>query len=432
MKRILLAGNEIAGHYAGLSKGFDVLGVAHILGSAPNKFAYEGDYSKPWILRLHSLVANRRLGTPRKRFIRKIFFILAHKLLSALIPIWVIGRFDVVMFCFAKTYTDSIWELWLYRKFGVKIVVTYHGSDARPSYISGHAFPVGGVVNWDSMKLQAKETYEKIRMIEKYADVIFAYPAVSHFFTRPFINFDLLGNPVILPSNSFHIRDATETMDSTILLHAPSAPASKGSGEIRKIVHDLKAAGLNVELQELIDVPNRLVHAALAGADIVVDSMWNDCPSGTFPAEGIHWHKPVVIGSYFAEAYPNYASGHPLKPPYVFCPPSEVAENLERLVKDENLRLHLSAAAKKYADLNGSLSSIAGKYVRCINGDAPPDWYCDPLKVSYLFGYGAPKDHIRALVRGYIERFGVDSLYLSHRPDLEKAFLEFAGLKTED
>lgn len=429
MKRILLAGNEIAGHYAGLSKGFEALGVPHTLGSAPNKFAYEGDYSKPWILHLHSVVAERRATTPRKRFLKKIFFILAHNLLSALIPVWVISRFDVVMFCFAKTYTDSAWELWLYRKFGVKIVVTFHGSDARPSYISGHAFPIGDAINWESMKLQADKTYKKVKMIEKYADVIFAYPAISHFFTKPFFSFDLLGNPVIMPSSSPQSSESDRSTEVTIILHAPSAPASKGSGEIRRIIQNLKLAGLNVELKELIDVPNKLVHVALAEADIVVDSMWNDCPSGTFPAEGLHWYKPVIIGSYFAETYPQYVLEHPLAPPYVFCPPSEVAENLECLVKDRNLRLGLFDAAKKYVESDGSLKSIAEKYLRCMNSDAPPEWRCDPKNFIYLFGYGAPKEHIKSLVRGYVERFGVSSLYLSHRPELEKALLEFAELE---
>ncbi len=52
MKNILLAGNEIAGHYAGLSKGLESLGIPHVLGTAPNKYNYEGEYLKPWILRL--------------------------------------------------------------------------------------------------------------------------------------------------------------------------------------------------------------------------------------------------------------------------------------------------------------------------------------------------------------------------------------------
>lgn len=430
MKKILLAGNEIAGHYAGLSKGFELLGVPHTLGSAPNRFDYQGDYSKPWILRLHSYMANGRIGTPRKYLARKIFFVLAHKFLSALIPFWVIGRFDTVMFCFAKTYTDSAWELWLYRKFGVKIVVTFHGSDARPPYISGHAFPMGETINWESMKLQTEEIFKRIKIIEKYADVIFSYPAISHFFTRPFFSFDLLGNPVIMPSNL--PRPHNLDVASTIILHAPSAPASKGSEEIRRIVQDLKLAGLSVDLRELVDVPNRFVHEAMMQAEIVVDSMWNDCPSGTFPAEGLHWHKPIIIGSYFAETYPRYTLEHPLTPPYVFCPPSEVAENLESLVKDKNLRSKLSDAAKKYVDSDGSLISIAGKYIRCMSGDAPPEWYCDPKRYIYLFGYGAPKDHIKTLVRGYVERFGISSLCLSHRPELEKAFLEFAELEISD
>ncbi len=257
------------------------------------------------------------------------------------------------------------------------------------------------------MKSQVEVTHKKIRMVEKYADVVTAYPAISHFFSKPFIDFYLLGNPVILPSNSSSYRETDSNEGPIIILHAPSAPISKGSNEIRKIVQDLNLAGLNVELKELVDVPNRLVHMALAEADIVVDSMWNDCPAGTFPAEGLHWHIPVVIGSYFAEAYPAYVPEQLLTPPYVFCPPSKVAENIEKLVRDKNLRVSLSVAAKKYVESEGSLKSIAEKYLQCIYGDAPLEWYCDPLKFTYLFGYGAPKEYIKSLVRGYIERYGV-------------------------
>lgn len=428
-QRILLAGSEIAGHYTGLAKGLDLLEMLPTLAATPNHFRYQGDYAHNSLVSLLHKIQKKRAKTARKNFIKKVFLVAMQRALSLAMPFWVISKFDMVFFCFGVTYTDYRWELWLYKKFNVKTIFTFHGSDARPSYLNGSIFPAGRPVDWLSMKHRTNSLKRRVERIEKYADAIFAYPAISHFFTKPFFDQVIFGNPVILPARPKSTGKKNLSKRKVIVLHCPSAPASKGSGEIRKIINNLKEDGLDVELKELTDVPNHMVHEALAEADLVLDSMWNDCPAGTFPAEGLHWHKPVVIGSYFAESYPEYHLERGLAAPYIYCSPEQVSKKIKELVRSGSRRAELSVAAASYANSHGRLEVMAEKYLRCISGEAPPEWICNPRNISYLCGSGAPTDHIRYLVAGYIERYGIGALNLSHRPELEKAFVEFSSIK---
>ena len=67
---------------------------------------------------------------------------------------------------------------------------------------------------------------------------------------------------------------------------------------------------------------------ALKEADIVIDSLWNESPAGTFPAEAAFSGKPVLIGSYFADSeYHNFTKGIHI-PPYCFVTPDNFFNEL--------------------------------------------------------------------------------------------------------
>jgi hypothetical protein len=422
--RILLAGTETAGHYTGLAEGFRLLGMQPTLAATPNRFEYAGNYSPNLILSVFHKVQKNRRKTSKAQLLSKIFFIGLEAVLGSVLPFWVIVNYDTVFFCFGETYTNKKWELWLYKIFKVRIAFTFHGSDARPVYLNGEMFPRGTPVNWRLMKIQNKRLKNKIERIELYADAIFAYPGISHFFTRPFFDSTIFGNPVILPTNA-RLPEVENSTEKVIVLHCPSSPESKGSSVIREIIRKLREEGLDVELKELIGVPNMMVHDALSKADIVVDSMWNDSPAGTFPAEALNWHKPVVIGSYFADSYPDYYHMRGLNAPYIFCKPEEVFGELKSLIESKTRRKELAAKAADYVNSDGKLETIAKKYLMCLSGMAPATWLCDPRTLSYLWGYGASCDNLKSMVEEYVRNCGVEALNLPHRPDLEEAFSAF-------
>lgn len=425
-KKILLAGSEIAGHYTGLSKAFTMLGIPHTLAARPNKFVYDGDYSSNRIFSLINTIENKRDAA--KFIVIRYFYSLIIRAIKLFIPLYVIKNFDCVMFAFGNTYTGQEWELWLYKRFNVKMVFTFHGSDARPPYINAAYFPMGSKVDWERMRFLTKKTYNSIKIIEKYSDVIFAYPAISHFFTKPFC-FGPFGNPVSVPEHIKSNKKRNKIEEKVVVLHAPSHPASKGTNEISKIIKKLKQSGLNVEFVTITNVPNHEVLEAIFKADIILDSMWNDTPTGTFPAEGAHLGKPVIIGSYFSKTHPKYFEKNKMITPYVYCDPDEVSIKLDTLIRDASFYSSVVNESEAYVSAHGCLEAIGLKYLRCINGRVPKNWIIDPEDIIYLHGYGAPEEHIRYLVNGYLSRFGKESLCLSHRPDLEKAFIKFAMLE---
>ena len=424
--RILLAGDEIAGHYTGLQQAFRLLGHEAILTAKPNPYEFGGDYAQDWLPSFYSRLCHERTRYKTRGWFVALAYSLVKRLCRILMPLWACFRFDVLFFAFGNTFTNSAWEMLVYKLSGIKTVFTFHGSDARPSYIDASIFPEGRSVNYSRMAKYAKSCYRRVKQIEKYADVIVAYPAIGHFFTRRFYDFVLFGNPVCTTRSKDTSKRWVDVPNRVRVLHCPSAPESKGTNEIRKIVEHLQAEGLQVELRELIGVPNTVVHEALEDCDIVLDCMWNDCPAGTFPAEGLHHAKPVIIGSFFATTNPGEYTNTSLVPKYVFCGPHEVEERLRELVQSPGLRADIGHAAGEYAQAEGSLASIGRRYLAAINGTAPIDWLYDPERCDYLLGYGAPEEHIRSLVGGLLREKGRSALCLQEKPKLQQAFINFA------
>ncbi len=88
-----------------------------------------------------------------------------------------------------------------------------------------------------------------IRRVERYADVIVAQPAFSHFFERRVVNWFVVGVPW-----REQARGATDdhSEKATIrIVHSPSDPPIKGSKRIRDAVAQLRSEGLALELVEL-------------------------------------------------------------------------------------------------------------------------------------------------------------------------------------
>lgn len=423
--RILLAGTELAGHSSGLQKGLESLGHDVVLATPPNYFGYIGAYGVHPLVRLHHIINRKSKEKQFPALLLRLPYKLLNLVCKLVLVLWASLRFDAIIFGSNKTFTNCGWELLVYKLARPKVAVTFQGSDARPGYIDASLFPQGERLDVERMHKYAKRSAKRIQKAEKYADAIFAYPAISHFFSKPFF-YGPFGNPVQPPQDSSATQAKTAGPGVNVV-HCPSSPASKGTNDIRAMIELLKAEGCDVMLTELSNVPNAEVHRVVANADLLIDSLWNDCPHGTFPAEGAYYGKPVIIGSYFASEQPLFYINNKYVAPFIFCRPDEVLSWLRRLIKDHELRRDISLRSTHYFHQHGSLNSIAAKYLKCIFGDAKPEWIVDPRKITYFRGYGAPEPHIKIMVREYLARFGRSALCLEHRPDLEAGFVNFAN-----
>ena len=63
--------------------------------------------------------------------------------------------------------------------------------------------------------------------------------------------------------------------------------------------------------------------------------------------------------------------------------------------------------------------------MKLIKGSAPSEWYFDPQDIRYFHGWGIPEQRLRQILKNMIAGYGIASLQLSDKPELEKEILHF-------
>ena len=92
-------------------------------------------------------------------------------------------------------------------------------------------------------------------------------------------------------------------------------------------------------------------------------------------------------------------------------------------IVDPDYRQELCEAAQSFVSVNYNSEKVAKKYLSLISGEIPAHWFIKPNDILYLHGCGFSEAQIKELVRSMIDKSGLAALQLTHRPDLERAFL---------
>lgn len=420
--RVFVGPVEIAGYYSGVARALRQVGVDAVsVDLADHPFGYGADTPKPRLVRVAAWCASRR-RTSRRPGARWLVWRGLEGVARMALLAWCLVRFDVFIFGFGTTLV-SCRELRLMRLLRKRMIFVFNGSDARPPYIDGvfltgqHALSIAQTV------VLARERKARIATIERYADVIISQPAISHFFTRPVVDFFRVGVPSISVAQG---AEEGERHPVIRVLHSPSNPEVKGSAMIRSTVEAARAAGYLVELVELRGVPNRVVLEEILKADFVVDQLFSDAPMVGFATEAAAASRPAVVGGYAWPLHNKlYANGE--LPPVAQCHPDQLAETMIGLVSDDRRRTQLGRRAREFVTTEWGLEAIGHRYEQVVLGDVPDEWLFDPGELRYVHGVGLPEDRARRIVAGLIAEGGVVALQLTDKPALERAFVAFAA-----
>ncbi|MEP1001677.1 hypothetical protein NC974_26765 [Leptolyngbya sp. SLC-A1] len=349
-------------------------------------------------------------------------------------------HFDVFIFGFGRTFLRKNADLPFLRLFRKKIIVNMaHGSELRPPYIDGSFQSLDGLKQptVNQLKYIAYSHKKKIIKFEKYADYIIGAPFSStHFACKKLINWFAIGVPYCekqgFSTTKYQEGFASSTSNisnSIRILHSPSHPAVKGSSFIRQSIQSLQYRGYDIEFVEIQGRSNQEVLKELQKCDFVVDQLYSDTPMAGFATEAAWFGKPSVVGGYgFGYLQKFIPTG--MLPPSKICYPKQIEAAIEELILNQKLRLQLGAEAQAFVRNYWSAEKVAERYLRLISGNIPDDWWLDPNEVIYLHGCGQSELQSAENIRRMVKTYGHKSLRLSHRPDLEKAFLEFAGLES--
>lgn len=416
-KKIFIGLTEIAGYYGGLKKGLIENGVdCTFINLSNHPFQYGGD-DEPiffvnlckWNIRQMSKYSSKLMKAP---------FYLISQILRIPIFLWALCKYDVFIFGFGQSFF-RLWDLPILKACNKKIIFIFNGSDGRPPYIgvAGHSLEINDIKNI------TQKIVNNLQIIEHYADLIVTHTASSHLHQKHYVKFLVLGIPF---SHSDPLSTEISRSQEVIrILHSPSNPTAKGSAFFKKSIEFLSNKGYEIEYIEITGRPHSEVIALLQTCDFVLDQVYSDTPMAGFATEAAFFAKPAIVGGYYAE-YINKEYDPEDIPPSLFCHPDDITDAIEKLIVDPGFREELGRKAQMFVQSRWTPKEVAKKYLQIINGDIPQSWIGDPQNIIYLQGGGLPESKSKEIIREMIEQYGIESLCLSDKPQLEQRFKEYA------
>jgi glycosyltransferase involved in cell wall biosynthesis len=424
--RVFVGFREVAGYYTNLVEGFRAIGVNCTLALLhPHRFQYREKANLRFLYVVRKLFGVfDRLN--RKGLARKIArLVLGAIVIVHMIPlfVWAIVRHDAFVFESRSSFFSYL-ELPILKWLKKKVIFVFHGSDVRPPYLDGANMWEDGVLNCIR---RARHYKKRARIIEKYADAVVCYTAISHFLEKPFIQWTKIGFPYMGRGLAC---PTCRTADSIIrVLHCPSVLKAKGTYEIRETVQRLLSKGIDFEYTEISGRPNEEVLKEMATSDLLVDQVYADAPMGAVSVEA-GWHGcPSIIAGYYVEESKSELRPEET-PPTIYCHPDSLEQTLEKLITDGRLREDFGRRLQAFVRTNWAVTEVAERYLRILRGDVPRDWYFNPLDLRYVKGAGAPEAQIRNWIRATVETGGKQALQLPDKPVLLKGLLSFADIRS--
>ncbi len=279
---------------------------------------------------------------------------------------------DVYVFnsasCFSvRSFHQSRYrDLRVLRRLGKKVVFVLQGSEVRSPRVlaaeldrSGHrehsSYVRSEVV--PALGDRDQDRRETARALERYADHVFARPDHAQFLTRAY---HLAWFPIDLRTTPFELSSNRVPL----VVHAPSRRDLKGTRFVLQAVDRLRSEGHRFEFRLCEEMSNVDLRALLTTADVVVDQLL--LPAyGLLALEGLATGN-AVIGS----AIPKY-DGYPEELPIVTSTPSNVYQNLKRVLVDVGLRKELAVRGRQYVKRYHDHVTVARDFVRKITEDNP-------------------------------------------------------------
>jgi len=425
IKRVFIGPVEICGISEGLAVGLKSLKIdAQVCLSSMHPFEY-GLSNQDFIYKMWTIIGEHFKNIKKKNIIKKILTFLVYKTWSWVVFFNSIFHFNAFIFIFGQTITNSRLELALLSFFKKPIVFIYVGSDSRPPYINGSIISSN---RWLSRNLKqiTRLIKNKISTHENHTKYLINSPYTAQFHNNFCINWFAMGIPRVFPN---YINKDIDRDDCRIrILHSPSNPIFKGTEVIEGVVERLKNKGYPIDFIIIKGMPNKTVLLELSRCDFVVDQLYSDTPLAVFATEAAFYGKPAVVGGYGFDKLRSLVP-ESMWPPSKTCHPDDIEQAIEDMIVNKEERERLGAEVQKFVRERWDATEVARRYLQLIAGDVPDKWWFDPKRVSYVEGAGQSAEQTKEKVRRMVKKYGSSSLQLSHRPELELAFLEYAGVK---
>jgi glycosyltransferase involved in cell wall biosynthesis len=327
-------------------------------------------------------------------------------LFDGLITKKIFAQHDVFIFLWAGDYLmRNGKDLEVLNKMGKKVISIFVGSDVRYPDAFEQEFG-GNIGEWPSNYKKPYSYYNRIvRQAELYSDIIFSVPDQAGIAIRPYHHFPI---PLELEKYKFHWSDR----DIPVIVHAPSAPALKGTDVILATLERLKEEGLQFELKFIQNMKNRELVQLLSGSDILVDELILNGP-GALSMEAMA--SGCAVATHYLKDSPEC-----FRPPVCAIDAGNIYEVVKKLITDKAFRKNLAYEGRTYVEKNNEVSAVVAEiFDKLGKGDAAavytPVFFRDKFK---LMDHEAITPHDRALNRQAAEKYMQG--FKQHESDLQQ------------
>jgi glycosyltransferase involved in cell wall biosynthesis len=423
--RVFIGFGDICGYYSQLEQGLLELGVECTLVNAYPDRDYERSTRPIVIGRLVESLGRRRAEAPRGSLRRHAWSALQAVSMAVLLA-QAVFAFDTFIFSGGTTFFFQR-DLRLLKLFKKKVIVVFHGTDSRPPYLNAAVVGTAGDVDVPGCLAETRITKDRVRRVDKYADIVVNHSMNAHFHERPIINWLHIGIPFRL---SHAPRRPVSDRNEVHIVHAPTRPGPKGTPQIEQAISRLQARGHRIRFTKLVGRTPDEVLAAIADCDFVVDELFSDTTMASFATEAAAFGKPAVVGLEGFEKLRRYTSNDAI-PPAAVCRADQVEATIEKLVVDPEYRIAIGQQARRFLEDRWSVRQVAERFVRLMAHDIPDHWWFDPRQLDYLHGWGLTDRRAREVLRTLIAARGVGVLALQDKPRLEQMCIQFASPSCE-
>lgn len=250
-------------------------------------------------------------------------------------------------------------DLEKFKKYNAKIVSWFVGDDIRYYPTALEEFSVNNKYFLEYTKHPIFKPMQKLRMHEKYSDIIFSCPDQSSLALRPYFHLKI---PIDLSKYTY--RNSNNTIP--LIVHIPSSPLLKGSPIFEKVINELKDEGLQFKYKSVINIPNTEVRKLLTDADILLDELYMHGP-------GMLGIEAMASGCCVAVKYLD-ASPSSFRPPIVNINEHTVKDKLRELIINKSLRSDLIAKGRSFVETHNGVEMVCKSIINQL-GSNSYDYY---------------------------------------------------------
>ena len=246
-------------------------------------------------------------------------------------------KFDVFHFHFGRSILPWNLDLPILRALKKRIIMEYHGGDIRWQLLSEK-----GERNLDVEPLANKQKKKRIQRVFKYSECIILHDSEL----RPFLvgySGDVAYVPLRLDIDNFIPIYPNANKSRPVIVHAPSKRSIKGTEYIQKAIEKLKEK-YEFDYCLVENMTNEEAKKVYASADIIIDQL-KVGTYGVLSVEGMALGKPVIC--YIMD---SIKSDFPKELPIVSATVNNIAEKIEGLLIDGELRRKLGIAGRHYVE----------------------------------------------------------------------------------